>query len=248
MKYRKAGQGVLLMPNTMTKQNVHYGKNTVVQTDEYGALFQIRRFVDVEELEQLEKRPVYESFKRLFDIISCLLCLIVLFIPMLCIAVWIKLDSKGPAIYKQERLGLNGKPFNMYKFRSMRLGAEADGPQWAKNTDTRVTRAGQFLRKTRLDELPQLINIIAGHMSVVGPRPEREVFYTLFDTYIHGFRQRLMIKPGLTGLAQINGGYDLLPEEKIVFDMEYMQRRSLALDILLILKTVRIVISHSGAR
>lgn len=130
----------------------------------------------------------------------------------------------------------------------MRIDAEADGPRWASKEDDRLTRVGRLIRKTRLDELPQLLNILTGHMSLVGPRPERKIFYDQFETYIHGFHQRLMVKPGLTGLAQVNGGYDLLPEEKILLDVEYMKNQSLVLDIQLILKTVVIVFNHHGAR
>ncbi len=136
----------------------------------------------------------------------------------------------------------------MYKFRSMREDAEKDGPQWAERNDDRCTRVGIFLRKTRLDEIPQLLNILHGEMSFVGPRPERAVFYREFEQYIVGFSQRMLVKPGLTGHAQVNGGYDLLPEEKILFDMEYIKQRSFSMDLKCLLKTVMIVFSHEGAR
>ena len=105
----------------------------------------------------------------------------------------------------------------------MRLNAEENGPQWANEQDSRCTHVGQFLRRTRLDELPQLYNILRGDMSFVGPRPERAYFYRKFETYIPGFSNRLMVVPGLTGYAQVNGGYSLKPEEKIVYDMEYIE-------------------------
>ena len=105
-----------------------------------------------------------------------------------------------------------------------------------------MTRIGRFLRKTRIDELPQLVNILKGDMSIVGPRPERPEFYDVFDTYITGFRQRMFVKPGLTGLAQINGGYSLLPEEKIVYDLDYIKNLSLRTDAGLILRTVLVVL------
>lgn len=190
----------------------------------------------------------YLFAKRAFDICASLMGLVLLLIPMLLVAAAIKLDSRGPALFKQERLGKSGKPFMMYKFRSMYLNAEQDGPQWADKIDCRCTRVGRVIRKTRLDELPQLWNILRGDMSVVGPRPEREYFYDKFETYIHGFRHRMMVKPGLTGLAQINGGYELKPEEKIIYDMEYIKRRSLGLDLYCIFKTVRLVFTHEGAR
>jgi lipopolysaccharide/colanic/teichoic acid biosynthesis glycosyltransferase len=136
----------------------------------------------------------------------------------------------------------------MYKFRSMYMDAEKYGPQWAERIDWRCTRVGRFLRKTRLDELPQIWNILRGEMSIVGPRPERAYFYEQFGTYIHGFHNRLVVKPGLTGWAQINGGYDLKPEEKIFFDMEYIEKQSLALDLECILRTVKLIFTHEGAR
>ena len=191
---------------------------------------------------------VYLAVKRVFDFLVALVGLIVVAIPMGIVAILIKLDSPGPVIYRQERLGKDGKPFNILKFRSMRCDAEENGAQWADKDDPRVTRVGNILRKTRIDELPQLVNILKGQMSMVGPRPERPMFYEEFETYIHGFSNRLVVTPGLTGLAQISGGYDLLPEEKIRYDMEYIRTQSLLLDIKCLLRTVGIVFNHNGAR
>lgn len=190
----------------------------------------------------------YRFVKRTLDIVVSAVALLIAGVPMALIAVWVRLDSPGPALYRQERLGLNGKSFWIYKFRSMRVDAEANGAQWAEEHDDRVTRAGRFLRKTRLDELPQLLNILRGQMSLVGPRPERPCFYAEFEKYIHGFSQRMVVKPGLTGLAQVSGGYDLLPEEKIQFDMQYIRERSIALDLKCILRTIGVVFDHNGAR
>ena len=192
--------------------------------------------------------PVYRLLKRGGDILFSLIFGTILLLPMLLIAAWVRLDSKGPALFKQERVGKNGKSFVMLKFRSMGLDAEKDGPQWAQKEDDRVTRAGRILRATRLDELPQLWNILLGHMSLVGPRPERECFYQEFETYIHGYRHRLVVRPGLTGWAQVNGGYDLSPEEKIVYDMEYIEKRSLGMDLRCLFKTIRLIFTHEGAR
>lgn len=204
--------------------------------------------ITVEKIKQLSPKPIYQCTKRTFDLLISSIGLVILFLPMLLIGIIIRLDSPGPAIYIQERLGFKGKTFKLLKFRSMCLDAEANGPQWAVIGDTRITKVGKFLRKTRLDELPQLLNILAGQISFVGPRPEREVFYKEFEIYIPGFKQRLMVKPGLTGLAQINGGYDLQPEEKIVFDLEYIKYRSIWLDLKLMIKTVIVVFTHEGAR
>ena len=191
---------------------------------------------------------VFFAVKRIMDVILSFVSGIALALPMVIIAILIKLDSPGPAIFRQERLGKDGKPFTIYKFRTMYLDAEADGPQWAKRNDCRCTSLGRFLRHTRLDELPQLWNILKGDMSIVGPRPERACFYSEFETYIHGFHYRLLVKPGLTGLAQVNGGYDLKPEEKIMFDMEYIQKQSIELDLKCILQTIHLVFTHEGAR
>lgn len=202
----------------------------------------------IEKIDNIENRIIYNITKRLFDLIIAIIAIILLFIPMLIISIFIRCDSKGPIFYKQERLGKNGKPFNIIKFRSMIIDAEKDGARWASKEDERVTRVGKFLRNSRLDELPQLFNIILGQMSFVGPRPEREFFYNKFRTYIDGFEQRLLIIPGLTGFAQINGGYDLLPEEKIIFDIEYIKKRSVIMDLKLIFETILVVFSHDGAR
>lgn len=139
--------------------------------------------------------------------------------------------------------------FEIIKFRSMYDDAENNGAQWSDGeNDERITPFGKFLRLTRMDELPQFAQILTGKMSLVGPRPERECFYEKFETYIHGFSERLKVKPGLTGLAQVSGGYDLRPEEKVVYDIEYIKKRSLWLDLKCILLTVRIIFSHNGAR
>lgn len=202
----------------------------------------------VKKIEKYPQRKTYEFMKRIFDFFFALIAFIILFIPMVLISLLIMIDSPGNPIFKQERLGKNEKPFTIYKFRSMSIDAEADGPKWADEDDPRCTRIGRILRKTRIDELPQLINILKGDMSFVGPRPERPEFYDIFDTYIDGFRQRMMVIPGLTGWAQINGGYDLKPEEKIIFDMQYIERRSIRLDLLCILRTVRVIFKRDGAR
>lgn len=191
---------------------------------------------------------LYKFIKRSFDLVVSICMLAVLLIPMLLVAAIIRMDSQGPAIFRQDRLGKDGKPFVIYKFRTMIIDAEKHGPQWAKENDPRCTKIGAFLRKSRIDELPQLLNVIKGEMSLVGPRPEREYFYDEFEKYIVGFRHRLAVRPGITGLAQVNGGYELLPEEKIVYDMEYIEKMSVKLDLQCILKTVGVVFSHDGAR
>lgn len=191
---------------------------------------------------------LYLSFKRGTDIVLSAIAFVILLIPMAVIGILIKVDSPGPVLFKQERLGKDGKPFLIYKFRSMEEDAEKDGPKWADKDDDRCTRVGKFLRKSRLDELPQLLNILRGDMSLVGPRPERKYFSKKFSAYIPDFPKRMQVQPGLTGLAQVNGGYDLGPEEKLKYDLEYIEKRSIRLDCKCIVKTVRLVFTHEGAR
>ena len=130
----------------------------------------------------------------------------------------------------------------------MRTDAEKNGPRWAAKNDPRVTRVGKFIRKTRIDELPQLINILRGDMSLIGPRPERPVFTEKFDKEIPGFKKRLLVKPGLTGWAQVNGGYEMTPAEKFELDMFYIQNQSFKMDMQILFRTVWVVVSGNGAR
>ena len=190
----------------------------------------------------------YDIFSRILDILLSLLGLTI-GIPLIMIfGMLVKLEDGGPIIYKQERLGKDGKLFNLYKVRSMRIDAEKFGIQWAQNNDPRVLRIGRFIRKTRIDEIPQLFNILKGDMSIVGPRPERPMFTMQFNEEIEGFINRLVVKPGLTGLAQVNGGYEMTPEEKLEWDVKYIENRSNLLDIKIILKTIKIILTGYGAR
>ena len=194
------------------------------------------------------ENKAYSFAKRGLDLILAVFLLILLMVPMAILAVLVRLDSPGPAFFRQERLGRDGRPFMIYKFRTMVQDAERDGPQWAKEGDRRCTKLGRFLRKSRIDEIPQVWNVIRGEMSFVGPRPERAYFYKEFASYIDGFDQRLQVTPGITGWAQVNGGYTLPPEEKILYDVEYMKNRSLGFDLKCIAKTFEVVVKHKGAR
>lgn len=201
----------------------------------------------VEQIGDIPKKPIYTAVKRIFDIFASAVAMVILAIPMAIIAVLIKINSPGPAFYHQERLGLNGKKIDVIKFRTMKVDAEASGAQWSQgDDDPRIFPLGRTLRKFRLDELPQLAAVFTGQLSWVGPRPEREIFYDEFETYVHGFHERLKVKPGLTGLAQVNGGYDLRPEEKIIYDVEYIKKRSLWLDLKIMLKTVGVILMRGG--
>lgn len=203
----------------------------------------------VECIEKLPRKLFYSFVKRTFDIFASLFGLVLMALPMLIVAIAIKLDSKGPVLYKQERLGLNGKKFMLVKFRTMRSDAEKAGAKWSDgDDDDRITKVGKVLRKTRIDELPQLWSCFTGKLSLIGPRPEREIFYDAFEEHVHGFRERLKVKPGLTGLAQVSGGYDLRPEEKVVYDVEYIKNRSLLLEIKILFRTVAVIFNHKGAK
>lgn len=208
------------------------------------------RIIEVERIDvnSLPKKRVYRFVKRAFDVVACSLALIVLSPLMLFVALAVRLDSPGPVIYCQERLGKDGKPFMLYKFRSMGVTAESDGAHWTDDDDPRVTKVGQFIRKVRLDELPQFWNVVKGDMSLVGPRPERAVFYDQFEKYIHGFRQRLLVTPGISGLAQVSGGYDLKPAEKIVYDIEYIKSQGILMDLRIIIQTFGVIFTREGAR
>ncbi len=203
----------------------------------------------VEDLGEIPHKPFYAFAKRTFDIVVSFTALIIMLLPMMIIAAAVWCTSKGTVFFVQDRVGLNGKEIKIIKFRTMQMDAEKNGAQWSQgDSDVRITKIGRFLRKTRIDELPQLWCILKGDMSFVGPRPEREIFYVEFEKYIHGFRERLKVKPGLTGLAQINGGYNLKPEEKIVYDVDYIKKRSFAYDIKIIFGTVKVVFTHDGAK
>ena len=203
----------------------------------------------VEDLGTVTTKPLYAFCKRAFDIVFSLTLIALLALPMLVIAILVKCSSKGTIFYHQERLGLNGRKIDVIKFRSMRMDAEMNGICWsAGDDDPRITPIGRILRKTRLDELPQLWCILKGDMSVVGPRPEREVYYERFEQYVHGFSERLKVVPGLTGLAQVRGGYYLMPQDKIVYDVEYIKTRNFWLDMRIVLKTVAVVLKREGAK
>ena len=183
-----------------------------------------------------------QILKRLMDIL-CSLVLIIIFSPvMLCVALLIKMSDGGNIIYKQKRLTLNGKIFELYKFRSMIMNAEKDGKaRLSERADDRVTPIGRFIRRTRLDELPQLFNILKGEMSLVGPRPERPEIAEQYEKKIPEFSYRLKVKAGLTGYAQIYGKYNTVPYDKLKLDLTYISKYSLLLDIKLLLMTVKIL-------
>ncbi len=190
--------------------------------------------------------------KRVFDVLFSGAILILTLPLMALTAVAIRLESRGPVLYRQERVGLNGEVFNVVKFRSMRTDAEKDGkPRWATLNDDRVTRVGKFIRKVRIDELPQLFNVLRGEMSLVGPRPERQFFVDDLVTKIPYYAVRHSVKPGVTGWAQVRYEYGSTIEdsvEKLQYDLYYVKNHTLFLDLLILLETVAVVLTGKGAR
>ena len=205
----------------------------------------IRSFVD-----QLKVSVFYEFVKRLLDIIGGILGLAMFAVSFPIMALATLIDSGRPILYSQDRLGKGGQPFTIYKYRTMYQDAEADGmPQQAAENDRRVTRFGSLLRTTHLDELPQFWNVLRGDMSLVGPRAERAQLIAGYQKQIPFYRARLLVKPGLTGWAQINYGYVASVTEtgvKLEYDLYYIQHRSLMLDITIVLRTLSTVLSRKG--
>jgi exopolysaccharide biosynthesis polyprenyl glycosylphosphotransferase len=193
--------------------------------------------------------PAYHrTVKTIMDIVLALVLLLA-FLPLwLLVALGVILTSRGPVFYRQARVGKDGGEYMMFKFRTMLKGAEEDtGPILSTYDDERVTGIGRFLRRTRLDEIPQFLNIIAGQMSFVGPRPERPEFVRLYTRDIVGYKERLAVRPGLTGLAQVSGHYATTTENKLKFDLLYIQNQSLQLDLKIIMKTLAAVLSGQGS-
>ncbi len=189
--------------------------------------------------------------KRLLDLVVATVGLVLALPFMLLVALAVRLDSPGPIFFRQERVGRRGREFTVWKFRSMRTDAEDGGARWAVEGDTRVTRVGRLIRKTRLDELPQLWNVLVGDMSLVGPRPERRMFVDQLKEQCEWYEQRLVVRPGLTGWAQVKAPYASTFEEsieKLKFDLFYIKNLSLFLDISILLSTARIVLLGRGAR
>lgn len=191
---------------------------------------------------------IYNFSIYIFEALLILITLPVTVILTLVFALLVVLESRGGAFYSQIRSGKDGQTFKIYKLRSMYTDAEKNGPQWALANDNRITKVGKFIRKTRVDELPQLWNVLRGDMSIIGPRPERPEFIEEFEKETPNFSKRLAVKPGLTGWAQINGGYELTPAEKLEYDLYYIRNQSILLDLKIMLLTVKIVLTGHGAR
>jgi sugar transferase (PEP-CTERM system associated) len=220
----------------------HLGRIDLANTDPNWLLF----------ADGFSSGPVVNAIRRGADLMISVAFLIATLPLMLVVAGLIKLDSPGPVFYRQERIGLHGRVFTLLKFRSMRTDAEAEGkPRWAARNDSRVTRVGAFIRSTRIDELPQLINVLRGEMSFIGPRPERPHFVEELARDIPLYRDRAYVKPGITGWAQVNFPYGASVEDarqKLSYDLYYVKNRSLFLDLLILVSTIRVILFQEGAR
>jgi lipopolysaccharide/colanic/teichoic acid biosynthesis glycosyltransferase len=197
----------------------------------------------------LRARRVYSAFKAVTDIIAGFLgsIVVLLFLPLVWLAV--RLDDGGPVFFRQERVGLGGKSFNIWKFRTMVVDAEADGPAWAARDDDRATAVGRVLRRIRFDELPQFFNVMCGEMSLIGPRPERPVFVRTLGRAISYYDRRHMTKPGITGWATVRFGYGDSVNDKWrshAYDLYYLKHRSVLLDVEIIFRTMLVMVLRRG--
>jgi exopolysaccharide biosynthesis polyprenyl glycosylphosphotransferase len=195
--------------------------------------------------------PEWErKVKRLMDVTISFIILAAFSPVWLLVALAIKIDSRGPVLYKQQRVGKDGKEFTIYKFRSMVKDAESrSGPKWAEKEDPRITRIGKLIRRARVDEAPQFFNVLIGDMSLVGPRPERPFFVEQLKNQIPFYSRRLKVKPGITGWAQIKGGYDTSIEnvrQKLQYDLFYLENMSLRMDLKILLNTIYVMLLGKG--
>jgi len=197
-------------------------------------------------------RKRFHEFKRMFDMVASAIGLVLVSPILILTAIVIKIVSPGPAFFSQERVGLNGELFKIYKMRTMRLDAEQlSGPVWAKENDPRLIKFGKLIRKSHIDELPQLYNVLRGEMSIVGPRPERPLFVEKLSREILDYPKRVNVKPGITGLAQVWHKYDETIEDvkkKVKYDLLYIRKMCLLVDLRILMRTVLVAATGKGAR
>jgi exopolysaccharide biosynthesis polyprenyl glycosylphosphotransferase len=218
---------------------------------------QVMRRVSLDDLDEswflfhrpLRRRRIYAAIKRITDLLAGLLgsLLVCLLVPL--VALLVRMDDGGPVFFRQERIGRRGRPFMIWKFRTMRVDAEADGPVWAAQNDARVTRVGRVLRRTRLDELPQFFNVLSGQMALVGPRPERPAFVRLLERTVPFYDRRHLLRPGITGWATVRFGYgDSITDKwrSHEYDLYYLKRRSPLLDMEILARTVVVMLLRKG--
>jgi exopolysaccharide biosynthesis polyprenyl glycosylphosphotransferase len=196
-------------------------------------------------------RGIAAALKRLLDLVVALVLLVIATPLMVATAIAVKLTSPGTVFYRQQRVGEHGRVFTCVKFRSMRHDAETDGARWADEDDPRTTAVGRYLRRYRVDELPQLWNVMRGEMTMVGPRPERPEFVRELVEAVPFYSPRHLTKPGLTGWAQVSAGYAATLDDarlKLSYDLYYLKHRGLALDLAILLRTIGVVLRGTGAR
>lgn len=235
---------------------VHFFNSNGIQVLLIPDIYEL--FCSSVELDKIDDIPVFRpqqlkptleqrSLKRILDIVVSSAALVIVWPMMLLTALAIKLDSPGPILYSQVRIGRDEKEFKVYKFRSMRQDAERlSGPVLATENDPRITKLGNFMRATRIDELPQIINVLFGDMSIVGPRPERPFFVNQFKEEIPEYLYRHNVKPGITGLAQVYGKYNTTPYNKLIYDLIYIQKCNVLTDLVIILQTVKVLVTKSS--
>jgi len=242
---------------TLMRYLVDTGRESSVQVRVFPSLFEAMiagmHFSPIEDIPLGQISPshttlLYQAGKRTLDILASIAMLIMLAPLAAVMCALIRLTSPGPILFEQKRVGLMGRVFNLYKLRTMVADAEKyTGPKLADPYDERVTTIGKFMRATRMDEVPQFINVLLGEMSIVGPRPERPEFVRDFMARIPSYIKRLEVKPGITGLAQVYGGYHTSVQHKVRYDWYYVYRRSLALDLRIILLTAGVVLRRAGS-
>ncbi|MFN8391951.1 MAG: sugar transferase [Bdellovibrionota bacterium] len=201
---------------------------------------------------QSRRRQIYTPIKRVLDFVSALVLLVVLLPVLAAVALLVRVSSSGPVIFRQRRLTDGGREFTMFKFRTMYENAErSTGAIWASSKDPRITTVGRFLRKSRLDELPQLVNVLRGEMSLIGPRPERPELVDSLEKELPSFRRRMEVRAGITGLAQTANGYASSIEsyrKKLAFDILYVKNHCFLLDMRIAMRTVYVILTGSGSR
>lgn len=220
--------------------------NTGEQMNNYEEYFQKEIKKHRQEILYQSKKG-YDFFVRVIDILFSVIAIIPVTLLIVILCIIIRIDSEGNPIFSQVRVGKNGKLIKIHKLRTMRKDAEANGQKWASENDSRITKVGKILRKYRLDEIPQFYDVLFGKLSLVGPRPEVPMLTKKFNKEIPGFVNRLLVKPGLSGWAQVNGGYNITPKEKYQRDIFYIENRGLKLYINIFIATLRVVFTGEDA-
>ena len=232
--------------NNVEENNYQVSHDEAITHKEYEELFK-KELEDNMNKVVYKKKLGYEFFRRIIDIVFSLLALIPVTILIVILSIVIVIDSKGNPIFTQIRVGKNGKLIKIRKLRSMDMNAEAHGQQWATEDDPRITKIGKILRKYRLDEIPQFYSVLTGNLSLIGPRPETPLLTKKFNEETPGFVTRLLVTPGMSGWAQVNGGYNVTYQEKLRLDNEYIEKRSVKMYVNIFKRTLGVVSTGEGA-